>query len=157
MSDGWEELRAAWGPDRLTPIEPERLADTPVSERTKEFLARVGLPRECPLLITFYRDERLLQPLSSRVGRYVLVGDDYGTYLGLRAGKDELWSITESEDKPCFVNSHLWDFVHLLALYDPRAYPGFEQQVAVRDEKALNHMGCWWSLIVEQMRHGLAP
>ncbi|WP_406272939.1 SUKH-4 family immunity protein [Nocardia sp. NBC_00881] len=155
--EGWEELCVAWGPDQLVPIEPERLTDAPVTERTREFLVRVGFPRECPLLVSFYRDERLLQPIWLRDIRYLLVGDDDGTLLALRAGTDELWSVTESEDEPRFVNSHLWEFVLLLGLYEPRAYPGFRQRVATCDEKALGHDDCWWSLIVEQMSYGLAP
>jgi hypothetical protein len=51
-SDEWGELRAVWGPDRLGPIAPERLADAPVTESTKSFLMEIGLPFQAPLLVT---------------------------------------------------------------------------------------------------------
>jgi hypothetical protein len=157
MDDDWDELLVVWGTDRLAPIEPERLADAPVSERTREFLTRFGLPVECPLLVTFYRDERLLRPVSSHGAQYLLVGDDCGTLLGLGVGTDELWSISESEGPSYFVNSHLWRFVLLLGLYEPQSFPAFKQRVLACDEKALDQVGNWWSLIVEQMSYGLAP
>ncbi len=75
----WREIRRLWG-NKLAPI-PQDLVDADASESTRSLLTHVGLPTDGPLGVTFFLDERLLDPLSAGGDDYLMLGHDYGTAL----------------------------------------------------------------------------
>ncbi|GLY65227.1 SUKH-4 family immunity protein [Amycolatopsis taiwanensis] len=149
----WGEFFKIWQANQLVPIEPNRLTNSPVPERTRQFLSGVGLPIEAPLYVTFYHDERLLKPTVFKGDFYLLVGDDSGNLLGLRNDTGELWSIDGSLEQAWFVNSTLCNFILFLGLYE-KHYCDLEKYIIARDAKALEEPGNWWSIIMEQMGYG---
>jgi len=133
-------------------------------------LIDVGLPTDGPLGVTFYDDEQLLSPLSIRGADYLLLGYDYGTILGVKAGTDEIWAVNPSEEyNPRFVNSRLSCFISFLGIYDSRSddrerasdeqheviVQEIRRQFISRDACALDDVENWWSLVLEQMSQGL--
>ncbi len=141
-----------------------------VPEPTLRLLANAGLPSTCPLEVTFYRDERFLQPVSSAAGAtYLLVGDDFGTTLGLGPGSGEVWSFElDEKSSPRFVNSSLDAFVLFLGLYEKdgntaplsdtervAAAEELGREMTRYDSAALGDEESWWSIILEQRMDGL--
>jgi len=62
------------------------LAGRRLSIRTHSFLAKLVVPRDAPLLVAFYMGDGLLRPLTVAGETYRVVGDDYGTKIGLAPG-----------------------------------------------------------------------
>lgn len=164
----WQEARQLWG-DKLVPISPG-LVGRNISDFTRTFLMNAGLPGKGPLGVTFYHDERLLDLHSVGATGYLAIGEDYGTILGMKIETGEMWSLDPREECPSrFVNSRLSDFVLFLGVYGSRAkdrqHASDEQHEVIvqemrrqfisRDPRALDHVEHWWSLIFEQMSHGL--
>lgn len=164
----WQEIRQLWG-DKLVSI-PSDLMVLDISDFTRSFLMDVGLPTEGPGDIIFYHDERLFDLLSIGATDYLAVGHDYGTSFGIKRGTDELWAVDpRGELRSRFVNSRLSDFALFLAIYDSQG-PDRQQasdeedevivqemrlQLISRDPRALDDVDNWWSLVLEQMSHGL--
>ncbi len=121
-------------------------------------------------MVTFYHDERLLKPLSMGGTNYFVVGDDYGTVLGINLETDELWAVDPNEQLPqCFVNSRVSDFVLFLALWESRQ-PDLEEattegikgiirqlrwQFNSRDKHALENVVNWWNDVLNDVIRSL--
>ncbi len=126
--------------DKLAPI-PHGLIESNISDSSRSFLTKVGLPTGCPLLVTFYHDERLLQSISAGGTDYLVMGDDYGTMLGLKGGTDELWAVDPSGNLAAtFVNSRICDFVLFLALYEARYESRLPQASTEETEAIIEHL-----------------
>ncbi|MGN9761986.1 SUKH-4 family immunity protein [Streptomyces sp. SD31] len=165
-----EQIRQLWADGlaqtSLAGTSPQAL----VPEPTRRLLTDIGLPAECPLEVTLYRDERLLLPVSSGAGTsFLMAGDDFGTTLGLTPGSGELWSFqTDDDSPPRFVNSSLDAFVLFLGLYDSTgdlaplsdrkraaAVAELGRELTSYDAAALKDTESWWSVILEQRAQGL--
>jgi len=75
-----------WWGDRLVLVPESPLTGRRLSIRTPSFLAKRGVPRDAPLLVAFYMGDELLRPLTVAGETYRVVGDDYGTKIGLAPG-----------------------------------------------------------------------
>lgn len=141
-----------------------------VPASTLRLLADPGIPSDCPLDVTLYPDQRLLQSVPSAAGTtYLMVGDDFGTTLGITPAVGELWSFEPDEDAPArFVNSSLDAFVLFLGLYEKNgntaslgdreraaAVERLSREMASYDPAALEDEEAWWSIILEQRVDGL--
>jgi len=162
----WAEIEARvkqWWGDRLVPVPESALAGGRLSIHTHSFLAKLGVPRDAPLLVTFYTGEELLQPLTVAGETYCVVGDDYGTKIGLRR-RGDVWSVDPEGQLPCrFINTSIAHFVLFLGLFEaheaqfesgnrePRAIAGeLRAQFDENDVFALANEENWWSLVLEQ-------
>ncbi|MER7372569.1 SUKH-4 family immunity protein [Streptomyces lanatus] len=165
-----EEIRRLWADGLARTALAGKSPQAPVPESTWRLLTDIGLPAECPLDVTLYRDERLLLPVSSGAGAsYLTVGDDFGTTLGLTPGSGELWSFqTDDDSPPRFVNASLDAFVLFLGLYESTgnlaalsdrkraaAVAELGRELATYDAAALDDTESWWSVILEQRAQGL--
>jgi hypothetical protein len=158
-----------WWGDRLVPVPEGALAGRGLSIRTLSFLAKLGLPRDAPLLVTFYTGDEFLRPLTVAGETYCVVGDDYGTKIGL-GRREDVWSVDPKGELPCrFINTSIAHFVLFLGLYEaqiknvgapenrePLAIAGgLRAQFDENDLVTLSNEDNWWSLILEQIGQGL--
>jgi len=159
-----ERVKQWWG-DRLVHVPESALAGARLSIHSHSFLAKLGVPRDAPLLVTFYTGEEFLQPLTMAGETYCVVGDDYGTKIGLRRMGD-VWSVDPEGQLPCrFINTSIAHFVLFLGLYEAQCENGDWEPIAMAGELraqfdendlfALSNEDNWWSLILEQIRQGL--
>jgi hypothetical protein len=152
-----------WWGDRLVPVPESVLAGRKLSIRTHSLLAKLGLPRDAPLLVTFYTGDEFLRPLTVAGETYWVVGDDYGTKIGLRRMGD-VWSVDPEGQLPCrFINTSIAHFVLFLGLYEaqfknvretgngePVAIAGeLRAQFDENDLSALANEENWWSVVLE--------
>lgn len=149
-----------WWGDRLVPVPESALAGGSLSIRTHSFLAKLGVPRDPPLLVTFYTSDELLRPLTVAGNTYWVVGDDCGTKIGLRRSGD-VWSVDPEGQLTCrFINTSIAYFVLFLGLYEAQ-FKNARDAVELRaqfhenDLFALSNEDNWWSLILEQIGQGL--
>ncbi len=123
-----------------------------------------------PLLIQFYQDERLFEPLTYMDETYLILGDDYGTKISLKAGIEDIWSIDPTKQLPArFINKNIKCFLEFLNIYyshqeEIKAASDMEVTNIVRkiqsefnktDTHSLNNLDNWWSIILEQAEDGL--
>lgn len=161
----WDS-RQWWG-DRLVPVSAAVVRERAITTATSAFLTDVGLPVECPLGVTFYRDSRLLAAMRFRDADYLVIGDDYGTSLALEPSRDAVWSIDKGIHR--FVNSNVAHFVGFLGMYrfladrcedlsgkqESGVVDAFHAWMLRQDDAAFADEDHWWSLIIEQMENGL--
>lgn len=145
------------------------LSKHPLSQELRSFLSNVGLPRDCPLLVTFYEDAHLLESLNYERETYLIVGDDSSTKLCIKTRTEDVWSIDPDRQLPRrFINSELGHFVLFLHIYRSRQH----DLAAASDEEAAEIIGAmksefrrldtrslddpdnWWSVILEQSEQG---
>jgi hypothetical protein len=162
------DIAKAWAGNTIR-VPEAILSKHPLSQDLRSFLAKVGLPRDCPLLVTFYEDAHLLQPLTYERETYLIVGDDSGSKLCIKTGTEDVWSIDPAHQLPRrFINTELRHFVLFLHLYRSRQ-PGLEtasdeQAAAIiaamrsefsrLDARSLDDGENWWSVILEQSEQG---
>jgi hypothetical protein len=154
-----------WWGDRLVPVPESVLDGRRLPTPTHAFLARLGLPRDAPLLVTFHTGDDLLRPLAAAAETYWVVGDDDGTKIGLTS-KGDVWSVDPEGQLPRrFINTSIAHLVLFLGLYQnvgetsdgiPVAIAGeLRAQFDETDPSALANAENWWSVVLEQIGHGL--
>jgi hypothetical protein len=165
----YSQLKAFWK-ENLLKIPEAALSKQALSPATRKLLTEVGLPKNAPLLLRFYDDARLLSRLLHAGSDYLVIGDDEGTKIGIRAVKEDVWSVDPENQLPLrFINSSLEALLTCLQIY-------LENQVALRqasdddalkivsamrerfsqiDAQALAGADNWWSVILEQTEAGL--
>jgi hypothetical protein len=161
-------VKQYWG-DRLVPVPENILAGRGPLPRTHLFLTKLGLPRDPPLLVTFYAGDKLLQPLPIAHETYWIVGDDFGTKIGV-GRKEDVWSMDpENRLLRRFIGTSVPHFVLFLGLYEAqlgalkeagdaksaRIVSGLRAQFNTSDPAALANEESWWSVILEQTEQGL--
>jgi hypothetical protein len=161
-------VRRLWG-DRLAPVPPAAVVGRRLSPGTSSFLTEVGLPMESLVEVMFYRDERLLEPVSTGGAEFFGLAEESATVLGVKAGTDEVWSVSPRWRRPHrFVNSRFSLFILFLGLFDSRLVSlreGDEREVdaivddlrrnfVAYDARALDDTKNWWSLVLEQAGEG---
>jgi hypothetical protein len=117
------------------------------------------------LLVTFYTDDEFLRPLTAAEETYSIVGDDYGTKIGLGRNGD-VWSVDPEHQLPRrLINTSIAHFVLFLGLYEQfenaqetgNREPYLSElrtQFEESDLFALSNEDNWWSLILEQIELG---
>ncbi len=117
------------------------------------------------MLVTFYTGDEFLRPLTAAGEIYSIVGDDYGTTIGLRRNGD-VWSVDPERQLPRrFINTSIAHFVLFLGLYEQfenaketgNREPYLSELRTQFDESdlfALSNEDNWWSLILEQIGLG---
>ena len=118
------------------------------------------------MLVTFYMGDEFLRPLTAAGETYSIVGDDYGTKIGLSRNED-VWSVDPERQMPRrFINTSIAHFVLFLGLYEQfenakesgNREPYLSElrtQFHESDLFALSNEDNWWSLILEQIGLGL--
>ena len=156
--------------DRLVPCAASALAGRRPLPRTHAFLTRLGLPRDAPLLVTFYAGDELLQPLTLRGETHWVVGDDYGTKIVV-GFEEDVWSADPEDRLPRrFINVNLAHFVLFLGFYEEaqcqslrkanddesvRIVSELRAKFNERDRLALADEESWWSVVLEKTQQGL--
>jgi len=138
-----------------------------VPTEDRDFLVCDGLPEESPLYVTFRHEG--FETLDYEGNRYIVLGDDFGTWLCLTEESGELVSVSPDTDLPTrFVNSSIRDFVALLDIFqdtqrerrgtgsegDGKVIEELRRSFAERDPSALDDPESWWSVVLEQMESG---
>lgn len=169
LSKEEEKIKKSWGTN-LVCVSESDLAKFSLSTQTHNFLVRVGLPRNCPLLVSFYEDNRLLHPVKSEDENYLMLGEDNGTIFCLKEKCEEVWSIDPEGELPSrFINSSIRSFFTFLYIYlsHQEALKNASDEEAgniVRqlrtefegiDDRALLESENWWSVILEEIEYGL--
>ena len=151
----------------LSPVPESSLYDVELPEETKDFLLSVGLPPGGSLLLTFYRSG-VTPPRRERQARFLIIGDDYGTKLGLKEHTGEVFSIGLGSISR-FINSSILTMLLFLAIYlteQPELREVTDEEVLAIvermratfrdiDARALADPENWWSVILEQTEQGL--
>lgn len=151
----------------LSPVPESSLHDVELPEETKDFLLSVGLPPGGSLLLTFY-SSGVTTPRRERRARFLIIGDDYGTQLGLKEQTGEVFSIGLGSISR-FINSSILTMLLFLAIYmteQPELIEATDEEVLAIvermraifrdiDGRALDDPENWWSVILEQTEQGL--
>jgi hypothetical protein len=166
-----EEYRALWGEDNLVRARQEILEEINLPVETKEFLIKVGLPRQADLMFSFHLDFSRL-PLIDSPGIY-RIGSDGFTEICLDEARNAcVVSIDPHKQLPdTFVNSGVLQLAECLLIYRRSkvkfSNPNLDEDQArsmVRDVaeeikrvdgNALEGEEHWWAVIIEQMEDGL--
>ena len=156
----------------LTPISSGSFHHFTVPEETKSFLTCFGFPPnlEETLLLHFYQNDDALAISIHNHDRFLIIGDDDGTKLGIKENTGEVLSIDPEGKLPTrFVNSSILTLLAFLGMY-VREQPGLAQaddeeasQIVARmrdafstfDAQALDNPENWWSVVLEQVEQGL--
>ena len=159
------ELRRLW--DELVPAPHELVERSEVSPATAALLSQVGLPRQDPLEVEYFHDDRLLRRTVVEGRTYHPVADDAGVLLAVRAGDDELWAVDPGGIITSrFVNSALDGFLVFRGLLAARldafteehtaaeAVTALRAEFAARDARAVEEPDSWWRLVLEQAQEG---
>jgi len=151
----------------LSPVPASLLHDVELPQETKDFLLSVGLPPGGSLLLTFYHSE--ITVVGERPSRFLIIGDDYGTRLGLQEPTGALYSLTwRSASVVGFINTSILTMLLFLGIYMTQQ-PALreatdEEAVAIVermritfndiDGSALANPDNWWYSILEQTKLG---
>jgi hypothetical protein len=162
------DIIAFWGEENLKRWKEEEIGCLGLPANVTEYLRDVGLPcREDWTLEFDSRTDAL--PFLPDDERYRVVGYDYVVPLCLDLRENcRIMSVDDDPDKVLFVNSGIEEFGEFLMLYgryrrqdDPFGeeealafIEATEQEMRRSDPAALADAGCWWPLILEQMRDG---
>ena len=165
MNKEHQEIMKFWG-NSLVALDPQTVENQNLSQETKNLLCTVGIPenhskiRES-LLITFYEDPF---PVEFQQENYLVIGDDYGTKIGIKKTTEEIYSIKESETR--FINSNIEVFLKFLQIYISVEFEkvsdediaelinGVEERFNHLDSKSLEDEENWWPVILEQIEEG---
>jgi hypothetical protein len=154
----------------LQPITSSSLDRFTLPVDIKEFLKSFGLPPESNLLLHFYTGTEDLTIYSEGQDRFLVIGDDYGTRLGMKEHTGEIEAIDINGTLPTrFVNSSILTLLAFLEIYSkkqPELAQASDEEASkiaerMRDEmhsldaKALDDPESWWSVILEQTEQGL--
>ena len=136
-------------------------------EEAKMFLKSFGLPLEVEdgLLIHFYAHAEILVIDTHSQERFLIIGDDYGTKLGIKENSGEILSIDPDGTLPTrFVNSGILTLLAFLETYlkerpklaqvsDEEAVEivtSMKDTLRALDARSLDDPENWWSTILEQ-------
>ena len=156
----------------LTPASSSSIDQFALPENIKTFLKSKGLPLELEnnLLLHFYADAEELTTYTNEKGHFLIIGDDYGTKLGLKESTGEVLSFDPDATLLIrFVNSSILTLLACLAIYSEKqpvlAQAGDDEAAKIvaemRDEfraldaKVVNNPENWWSVILEQVEQGM--
>jgi hypothetical protein len=108
--------------------------------------------------------DEFLRPLTAAGETYSIVGDDYGTKIGLSRNED-VWSVDPERQLPRrFINTSIAHFVLFLGLYEQFKSAKETRELCLSELRtqfdecdvfALSNEDSWWSLILEQIGLGL--
>lgn len=156
-----------WG-DALIKFSREILADKAIPDSASRFLQTVGLPSKSDMFVNFQTTDTRIVKFQDQL--YLILGDDYGTNIGMNMASGEIFSIPDQGNLPIrFINSTIKSFVIFLQLYTEAASEikkGTEEEIKTTanslrekfidiDNRALANGENWWSLITEEMNHGM--
>ena len=165
-----QAINSFWG-DSLKTISPEQIEEFTLSPLNKSILIEIGLPSEDDI-ISFYFDSRIQECVLDN-NRVLIIGDDYGTQIGVSLNvdaKDAIYSIDISNESPIrFINSDILKLLQFLLLYKKLKSSMIEStdeeaitlisktrdEFAKIDRKALADENNWWSVILEQHEDGI--
>lgn len=165
----WREVRDLWR-SQLSPIPTGLFESKGAPPAIHNFLVSVGLPiGPSPLDISFFHDERLLQPVTSFGRDYLLLGEDYGVATTVDPERGSVWELYLVEFRaPRFVNSSLPLFLvclrrYLSAYEEICASPEDADRIAERlkhefselDPAALTDETSAWSVSLQELGDGL--
>lgn len=154
----------------LIPVSSASLDQFPLPEDTKWFLQSEGLPREPGLLIHLYADTEALEIQRQNLQRFLIIGDDSGTALGIREHTGEIYSFDPVGKLPTrFVNSSILALLTCVEMYikaQPELIEASDEHASEivasmreafrrRDARSLDHPETWWSVILEQVEDGM--
>jgi len=156
----------------LIPVSNPTLDHFALPEEMKVFLKSFGLPLEGVdgLLIHFYANAEVLVVDIHSQERFLIIGDDYGTKLGMKENTGEILSIDPNGKLPTrFVNSSILTLLAFLETYskeqpklaqasDEEAseiVANMKEKLRTLDARSLDDPENWWSLILEQTEQGL--
>lgn len=156
----------------LIPLAGASLDHFALPEETSVFLQSCGLPLELEdgLLLHFYTEAEALAVYTDRQERFLIIGDDYGTRLGIKENTGEIFSIDPDGILPTrLVNSSILVLLAFLETYakeQPALVEASEEEASrivarLRDEWqtldaiALDDPESWWSVVLEQTEHAL--
>jgi hypothetical protein len=129
---------------------------------------RLGLEQH--LLLHFYADAEELATYTNEKGRFLIIGDDYGTKLGLKESTSPVLSIDPDATLPTrFVNSSILTLLACLAVCSERrpalAQAGNDEaakivaeirdEIRALDARAVDNLENWWSVVLEQVEQGM--
>jgi hypothetical protein len=154
----------------LIPVLSSSLDHFALPEDTKQFLQSFGLPLEPGLSMHLYADAEVHSIQAYGPQRFLIIGDDSGTELGMREGTGEILSLDPRGKLPTrFVNSHILALLSFFAvstkaqseLIGASDAKAFEMVASMReafrreDSRSLDDPETWWSVILEQIEHGM--
>jgi len=154
----------------LVPVSSASLDHFALPEDVKRFLKSYGLPLEPGLLIHFYADASELEDCIDGQTHFLIIGDDYGTRLGIKEQTGEVLSLSYRTPRPIrFINSSLLAMLVFLQIYkenQPALVQASDEEAAeivdrmredfqALDARAVDSPDNWWSTILEQIRDGL--
>ena len=141
-----------------------------IHPETKELLQNVGLPINLDVLLLNFYYEDMIKVLTVSNNNYLVIGDDYGTFICIEALTGEVYSINSAlEHSSRFINSSLLSFLQFIIIYinwkdslidadDNEASDivnELKEDFFSIDDKALDSAENWWNIILEQHELGL--
>jgi hypothetical protein len=165
-----QEIKNFWG-DALKRISSERIGEYALSPMNKSILFEVGLPIVDDL-VTFYKESGIKECYYGQ-DRFLIIGDDYGTQIGVSLNadtKNEIYSFDVGNELPKrFINSDISKLLQLLLKYKKfksSIVDCSDEEVALVisklkvefikiDNKALADEENWWSVLLEQHEEGI--
>lgn len=168
MTISENEILNYWG-DNLFKITAQAVEGITIPKYTKNILKDIGLPMSNMLLVNFYIVG--IKYILFRGKGYILIGDDYGTKLGIDMNTEEVFSLPDTEDiHPKFINSNIKFFILFLLIYHmeiSKIKGSKEEEIKLVakqlrekflqiDSKSLSDNESWWNLILEEIDYGMA-
>ena len=169
MALAYADLVAVWGEGNVVRLPPAGAEYAELPAEACRFLAQVGLPEEVECFFAQTGPEWV--PGAGGVRKYLKIGTDFGTDIGIVADSGEVLSLSSSGHYPSrFVNSRLEYFVEFLCrvvaarqrfrglAFETEIHPqvvSLEAELRARDPRAFSDPDHWWSVIFEQMTIGL--
>ena len=163
-------IKSVWG-NSLQKISPERIKEYALSPTNETILLEVGLPLGNDL-ISFY-DESMMKAYTQECDTFFIIGDDYGTQIGISLNmneKDEIYSFDIQNELPKrFINSDISKLFQFLMLYQPlktslvestdeeasSIIAEIKSEFNKIDLKALSNEDNWWSVVLKQHEEGM--
>ena len=168
MALAYADLVAVWGEGNVVRLPPAGAEYAELPAEACRVLAQVGLPEEVECFFAQTSPEWV--PGAGGVRKYLKIGTDFGTDIGIVADSGEVLSLSSSGHYPSrFINSSLEYFVEFLCrvVAARRRFRGLgfeearplvaslEAELRARDPRAFSDREHWWSVIFEQMKVGL--
>jgi len=182
MWNPFEQVKEVFGRDGLVRASNECVASLLISEKSKEFLVSVGVPKENILLCDFKLSMEnclRIKEYARKMGitteedlPYKVIGNDGYMQICLseqnKTGEVIAYDL-KGELPTRYINCNIETFIGFLALYvkacgqygslsDQEMLEGaqdFEKQLQLLDSTAFKSDQTWWSLITQQLKSGM--
>ncbi len=160
-----DDLKSFWAPS-LKKIDISILEPSDLNPTTLHFFQHIGLPNDATLRlqhtleVNFYTDAVKLRFNNHQGARYLIIGDDGGSYFCVDPKHEGVFSIEYDTEYMAFVNSDIEKFLKCLQLFiqfkqrfdegagDEALLVGvMKESFSKIDSKCLAPSSWWWTVL----------